>query len=424
MSSSNPITSVPDPSQSSALASVITQVQPGQVPAGARGPAHPNRTAKSNGPNKKKKKKKAPTAAAAPSQSVDAAQTQDPVAAAALAGATDASQQSQAQAAPTADIKADADADDAQVQHSHQHSTTLVAASTPGNTLTPADAQNADLTKAVEKLASESSQGTIEKDTALAQPLHSAPVAQDATTTKSEQASRPAAAAATSAAASSNHRSAHNYPKPDGTDSKKKKQAGFISRLVAVLTCSGGAAAMAHEEMNEKQGAGSRTAAAAQSKRQPGLPASVVAPPRTPIAKGGSRSPTEAGSPQLGSTATTTPGGGTRLPREETGDVMSGAVVPPGSSYVGQHDPTVGLGVAPPGTPHRKSDSATGDDSRSESELEDEDDEDDEDDDDLQDDDMDLYLDDDAAEEQRLIMQGGMGIPVDAVSALPHPSRF
>ncbi|CAO1614987.1 unnamed protein product [Parajaminaea phylloscopi] len=105
---------------------------------------------------------------------------------------------------------------------------------------------------------------------------------------------------------------------------------------------------------------------------------------------------------------TPTPGGGTKLPREETGDVMSGAVVPPGSAFVSPHD----AGGSPSrrrGAAHDPEASETGGDD------DDEDDEDDDEEEETDDEIVEEYLDDDEqlSEEQRLIAQGGVGIPKD-----------
>lgn len=84
------------------------------------------------------------------------------------------------------------------------------------------------------------------------------------------------------------------------------------------------------------------------------------------------------------------------MPKEETGDVMSGAVVPPGSAFV---------------TPQDAIKTRPSTSSLSEDETEDEEDE-------L--DPEDEYLTDDQTEEHRLIMQGGIGIPLDEFGN-PHP---
>ncbi len=132
----------------------------------------------------------------------------------------------------------------------------------------------------------------------------------------------------------------------------------------------------------------------------------MVVPPRTPNSKaavvGASDYPT-------------TPGGGTKLPKAETGDVMSGAVVPPGASFV----------TADEARKSRASSVKGGRTSLSSSDRSsDDDDEDDEEDDE---DEMDLesssYLTDDHTEEQRLILSGGIGIPLDEFGNHPPFSR-
>lgn len=88
---------------------------------------------------------------------------------------------------------------------------------------------------------------------------------------------------------------------------------------------------------------------------------------------------------------------GAHLPREETGDVMSGAVVPPGAEGT------------PNSTPRKKrsrlsADSASGASSEEMSEEEEDEEEEEE------------YL-DEQDEEDRIIQNGGMGIPIGEVSA-------
>jgi len=92
-----------------------------------------------------------------------------------------------------------------------------------------------------------------------------------------------------------------------------------------------------------------------------------------------------------------------KLPKAETGDVMSGAVVPPGSSFVTADEARKSRASSI--SPHH-----SGDESLSEDESE-EDDEEDEDEMDLEDEEG--YLTDDQTEEQRLILAGGIGIPLD-----------
>ncbi|CAD6887522.1 unnamed protein product [Tilletia controversa] len=151
--------------------------------------------------------------------------------------------------------------------------------------------------------------------------------------------------------------------------------------------------------------------------------------------------------------------GGTRLPREETGDVTSGAVVPPGASYVAQGGagpgnmfrlasavdgvPSLGIIAAVAGTgakedglpttaPHQAllatpepATAATA--TLVETEDEDEEEDDDEEDDEEEDHQQGVHMDEDeyemseeALEEQRLIAQGGIGIPIDE-DGNPHP---
>ncbi|EPQ27870.1 uncharacterized protein PFL1_04614 [Pseudozyma flocculosa PF-1] len=284
-----------------------------------------------------------------------------------------------------------------------------------------------DLDKAAQQLTSGSSQGTVEKDGLVSVPTSSKGT--DVTPVKGAGAGtdRPAAAASSTATTkpagtATTGSSAKAPPAAAGTTEKARaKKPGFAQRVIAIITCSSGARAMAeHEQLDEKRAGAAHGRSDAGRARTDGkaggsaLPAGVVVPPRTPNAKGGSRLGGDDGSSSVGPT---TPGGGTRLPREETGDVMSGAVVPPGASYVAPGDVAAADGLA--AGQHRKS-RTSGDVSKTESDVDDDyDDDDDDDDDDDEDDedglamDGDYLDDDDQTEEQRLIMQGGIGIPID-----------
>ncbi len=90
---------------------------------------------------------------------------------------------------------------------------------------------------------------------------------------------------------------------------------------------------------------------------------------------------------------------------------MSGAVVPPGASFVTADEARKSHASSMSGGSANDSLSDEDDDEDDEDDDEDDEDEDDEDDMDLEDEDG--YLTDDQTEEQRLIMQGGIGIPLD-----------
>ncbi|CDR99241.1 hypothetical protein [Sporisorium scitamineum] len=413
---SSPITSVSDPSESSALASIITQVQPGQVPVVARAARPTQAVAKKGNPARKKKKKKN-NAAASSAQAEEAAQLRsqdEAVAAAARLGSQAAHSQARANsssastaaapAIPSSVIASSAEAqdDDDNAHHEHQASSTLVGSSTAGNTLThstvlpTSDAAQTAAQKEDEAAlggrssdksniptTTESSEGTVEKDglidvppckhassqaaaaAAAAQAVTAPTSASGAAATK-PSAQSPSAAPASSTAARSNAAKPTSTSRPAASAAKSSKPSkpGFGQRLVAFLTCSSATSAAVQEEMREKNHTNVAASVPARNAAATGTGASTVAvPTRTPASKEAS-----------GADYPTTPGGGTKLPRAETGDVMSGAVVPPGASFV------------------------TADDARKSraSSLEDED-----------------YLTDDQTEEQRLIMQGGIGIPLD-----------
>ncbi|GAC94677.1 phosphatase [Pseudozyma hubeiensis SY62] len=438
---SSPITSVPDPSESSALASIITQVQPGRVPTATRTVRPTQATSKkaADAAGKKKKKKKN-AAAASTAQAEEAAhlRSQDEaVAAAARLGSQAAHSQargnsvsastavpapalSSATIAPPSETREDVDA-----QHSHQASSTLLGTSTAGNTLThsavlPAEGANGaaagEQEDVVEKsglpTATESSEGTVEKDGlidvpprthASSQAATGAPAAGGATAPASTvKTAKPPTQSASAAPASSPAAKA-GAAKPTSTSraapattskSSKAKKPSFGEKLMAFLTCSSvTGAAVQQEEMREK----SRPTATANvpARNASAAPtgtgaSSVQAPPRTPNSKDASGA--------AGSDYPTTPGGGTKLPRAETGDVMSGAVVPPGASFVTADEARKSRASSLHGA------------SLSSSDEEDDDEDEDDDEMDLEDED---YLTDDQTEEQRLIMQGGIGIPVD-----------
>ncbi|EST08150.2 NLI interacting factor [Kalmanozyma brasiliensis GHG001] len=418
---SSPITSVPDPSQSSALASIITQVQPGQVPVATRG-ARPTQVARKPAAadaSRKKKKKSKSTAAASSAQAQEAAQLRsqdEAVAEAARLGSEAAHSQSIANSAVASSGAVAATAppvdgqDETGAQHSHQASSTLVGTSSAGNTMThsgvlaPSGAagdQEAAVGNRSSNIptATESSEGTVEKDglidvpprkhadapAAAAPAVAAAPVGAAGPKTTSAAAAAPASSAAKPPTAS----------RSTPTTKSKPSKPSFGQRLVAFLTCSSATSSEVQHEMREKSAASApaRPTTSAAPAAAPAVGgAAVVVPPRTPTSKGAA----------AGADYPTTPGGGTKLPKAETGDVMSGAVVPPGASFVTADEARKSRASSVNGA--RTSLSPT-----SSSDASDDDDEDDEDEMDLEDD----YLTDDQTEEQRLILAGGIGIPLD-----------
>lgn len=445
---SSPITSVPDPSESSALASIITQVQPGQVPVVARA-ARPaqlaSKTAVDASAKKKKKKKKKKGAAAATTAQVEQAahlRSQDQaVAAAARLGSEAAHSQARANSsvatsAPTPAISSAVVAsstdtqEDSETHHSHQASSTLIGTSTAGNTLTHASvlpasdathssaaAEQQEVTQASRvPTAAESSEKTVEKHGlidvprrthASSLPAAPSPVGVANANTSTAKTAKPAAntANAANAAPASSPSTKFTLTSRAATKTSKSSKPSFAQRFVAFLTCSSAtSAAVQHEEMQEKSRASStRNAATAAGTIKPG-----VIPGRT------ANSNEKCAAKPAGADYPTTAGGGTKLPRAETGDVMSGAVVPPGASFVTADEARKSRASSVNGGANRSSLSASSDQDQDEDDSDDNEDEDDDDDDD---DEMDLddedYLTDDQTEEQRLIMQGGMGIPLD-----------
>jgi RNA polymerase II subunit A small phosphatase-like protein len=363
--SGNPITSVPEPGASGSadpLAGIITQVQPGQAPAArAGGPARPTRVAKA-GDGKKKKKKQSPPPAAASSD---------------VAAAPPAAAVAAPEAEPAAAATLPADAADPATQHSHEPSSTLVGHSTAATAAEPVSLEASkapvDVTTQRQDLT-EAAQTLVEQDKAQA-------AAPAPSTAAAAAPVKPAASARAAAPA------------------KPKKKSG-LARFFAALTCSSGAQKTVDAERtaaapSEKAPASAKAAPAPVLAAEPasaaksGLLGAPAAVPGTPSRNSSRRASLDRSGPS------TTPGGGTKLPREETGDVMSGAVVPPGASFVARE----GADLTP--TPSKRG-LAQG-----ESDEEEEEDEEDE---------MGDYDDDEDHHEQRLIMQGGIGIPRDEVS--------
>lgn len=428
---SSPITSVPDPSEttSSPLASIITQVQPGQTPAA--------RTSVPRAPAKKKKKKKSsptsPTTTCSPTNAAsaeDAAKNQEQaVAEAARLGSQAAQSQARAQSSTGGAVPAIATASVAapvggeergeargeEGQHSHQASSTLVGNSSAGNTLTPTTTAAA---VAAEQgggsvdgkiAATESSEGTVEKDGLIHVPprKHDSVTTAPATTATAVGATKQASTTNTPATASSTpakttpastNNNATTKPNAGAGAKGKAKKPSFGAKLIAFLTCSSATSVAVQQEMSEKKRTTTTTPVARNAATAPtttsnagdaGM-AGVVVPPRTSNSKSGS-----APNPDY----PTTPGGGTQLPKAETGDVMSGAVVPPGSSFVTPLPPTT---VDPTSAPTPTAPATTS--SVASSIASDE----------TSDEEIDLESDyDDITEEQRLIASGGIGIPLD-----------
>lgn len=428
--SSNPITSVPDPSgaegggnsgssakASDPLASVITQVSPGQAAApGAllagrgAGPARPQKVAKPGtakaaaAAEQRKKKKKTPTGgAAAPGGAGSGAkegETTEGDAGSSAAGA-----------ASGTDKIEDATAS---ATHSQDPSSTLI-----GTTSTIADKPSK-----IEETPTEPN------PKAAASPVGAGAVGdgqQDMTTAAEKVTTDKSTKQGTSAT------------KKASKPTTKPRKLTLGQKVIAFLTCSSGAAAMADDDdradgqLRSRKGKGqSATEKTGDTRKQNGKATAIGAGGvkkgrGTKLAAGkptSSRTSSQRASVDkgaIGAPGTVTPGGGTRLPREETGDVMSGAVVPPGSSFV-VHDAD-GEEVTPQPSPGKRGlglaagagagAGALGGVAAGEIAAKGDSDDDDEegDDEDWMADDMDL--DDDQTEEQRLIMQGGMGIPRD-----------
>ncbi|CAO1626741.1 unnamed protein product [Sympodiomycopsis kandeliae] len=427
------------------LASVITQVQPGQAAAHGRGPlpARPTKVAKpgtakaaaqqqaqqtGSGDRKKKKKKKVKSKT-------------DDVTTSGVPSSSQAEEAASASASPQ--------------QHSAQPSSTLAGTVTPvpdsgtvevgatpgavgiGETDEAAKLQGApshdqDLTKAAKNL--QASAGDDEKDrSATARTATSG----GPSATRQKESTVPSTAKATAKTGTPSNQAMQS--------SRKQKKRSPFARLIAFLTCSSGAAASVEEEKRQRRGEAiemnsrdnaTSTTAAGQGRRgaDPSTAASLnsskrrgraneadgqsrLAPPiKTRPGRSGSRSSSARNSldrrSETGVLApapgTPTAGGGTMLPREETGDVMSGAVVPPGSSFV---TPDHKRGSAAPS----KSGSLQGDSDDESGETDDDDEEvtDEETDEDSEGLEPGYIDDDDLNEEQRLIAQGGIGIPRD-----------
>lgn len=382
---SNPITSVSDPSEKDPLSGIITQVSPTSAGAPSRGgPARPKRVTKSTGDKKKKKQSEQPSAEAGTSKSATS-----------TAEGTRAEGKSEGVEVGAGQLTTD---DQTDQTHSQKPSSTLVGTTT---------------TKGSNIINEAESSSGLSKDKPsdpLATPTEPDPSASTGPKTEGQQELTAAAdkineERTKSKLQSANaHRTPASITKPERTSSKRggtgrvadksssqeqkkqdKKKGGFVAALIAFLTCSAGSAAAVREEqeMTEKVG----------KSRERGS---------EPATRNGKNSlfPNKSNRNSLEKT----PGGGTKLPREETGDVMSGAVVPPGSSFVVQD------------ADGKKS---SGSSQKGGEEEDDENDEEGHGDEEWLGDDQ-IDEDEEQTEEQRLIMQGGAGIPRDEHGEL-HP---
>lgn len=379
---SNPITSAPDPSESSSsdpLAGIITQVSPATAGAPSRGgPARPTRVAKAS--DKKKKR-----------------------------GEATAPAEERAAKSGVASTSADADDKD-ELSHSQKPSSTLVGTTTTkGSNIVPSDSANDGLTKdkPVDASAtptepdpsaassnrspqSGATDGLQDLSVAAEKLSDGKPSVSSATSkgAKAQTSKTPGGREATSRSERTSSKTGDRTPpkaSEKASPEKGKRKGGFMRKLIAILTCSMvGASAETDERLNEKASSSSREKTSSGAKKS-----STSRLAARPAAKG-SRAPSNRGSTDK------TPGGGTRLPRDETGDVMSGAVVPPGSSFVVQDEAKKGSsGASSKGGDDQDEEDEEGDEDggwMGEEQLED---------------------DEDQTEEQRLIMQGGMGIPRD-----------
>lgn len=405
------------------LASIITQVSPSGQPAGARGlgPARPTRIAKQG----------ASKAAAASAADRKKQQQQQQAAVAGEAkddGAGEAGSTSEGTAGPS---KAGQDShasrtlapseEDGEPSHSQKPSSTLVGTTKSAGS---------------EVVASESGSTGLTKDKptdAAATPTEPDPKVSTATTAMQTQQEMAQAAkrlsnpSKTGKAAAANEAETHRKTaKQNGKaratratpsttsgagrdeEGQKPKKASVLQRILAIVTCSAFGAGTSEEygsrkddiEMDEKRrkqrGGVTKRNDTSAGKATPKHASRAGA--LSALRAQGSQTPSKRGSVDKSQA----PGGGTRLPREETGDVMSGAVVPPGSSFVVQEAGATGS----PSTSHKGSDDEEGEGDRSE--------------DDEWIGDEQLEEDEDQTEEQRLIMQGGAGIPKDEQGNL-HP---
>lgn len=407
---SSPITSVPEPSEAAStssdpLAGVITQVSPRQAAAPIRGgPARPTKVAKqgtAKAANLEKKKKKKASLAGTADEALGKESTEK-------APETGAIASEDATPGPSAEPSS---AGEASTSHSQNPSSTLVGTTTTQpSTLTTSDAGDGI--------------GKDKPTDATLTPTEPAPTNADLKSAGGASGQQDMAEAAQKLSkpvskSNENSNAAEKIPlsekkgtppqsKPTPTSiskgKEKQKQRGIVARIVAILTCSSATQSMAAADAeDEKRLMAEKSTTKSQvtnGKATKGDVKKTARPKGLPASRKGSMERSAA-------TGNST-GGGTILSKEETGDVMSGAVVPPGSSFV-PHDTDhtgkrgaaaaglIGSGVALGGIASHKHD---------ESEDEDEDDE-----DEWMGEEM--PEDEDQTEEQRLIQQGGAGIPKD-----------
>lgn len=391
---SNPITSVPEPEQASAsgsvnkdspLASVITQVSPSGTR--SKGPARPTKVVKTS-----EKKKKQST----PDNNGDAASFEK-----AQKSSSNTQQEVSLQVNKKADDITPEGGNDRGEESSHTQkpSSTLIGTTTSkGSALTPSEsAEGTGLTKDKPSDAASTptepdplvnSAGT-EQGKILKKTQDKATTSERVNTSRKNAKGENLSLSGSKTAGAPSDYSRNSAER--GEKKKKPRKRHLTRRIVAALTCSalGGSALMSEEELNEKN------ATKQENKRQKA---------KKRASSKNENSSTRGSLPSSRRTSTEklgTVSGGTRLPRDETGDVMSGAVVPPGSSFVVQEGESRKGGSASTSQKDVEEDveEGEGDDWTGEDQLED---------------------DEEQTEEQRLIMQGGAGIPRDE-NGDPHP---
>lgn len=392
---SSPITSVPDPADGAStsadpLAGVITQVSPRQATSPIRGgPARPMKVAK-QGTAKAAKAERKSKSLTAPSNEEDTSKGSEAVAVVSSTEGTANLAQGETSA------------------HSPDPSSTLVGTTTtqPSLLTTSESTEGLSKDKPVDASATPTEPDPTSADTKPTSGLKN----QQDMTEAAKKLSKTLPSTATKAKRSSGadamelseKGSAGNTASPLSSTAKKGKRPSLMAKLIAILTCSSATGAMveAERDAEKKSSSSNQVTKSANGKTTKNDNQKVS---RSKVIPSSQRASME----RTGSSATT-PGGGTRLPKEETGDVMSGAVVPPGSSFVtqeGEHKrgaaPALGAatigGVAVAGVAAHK--------------VEEDEDEDGEEEDGWMGDDE--LQDEDQTEEQRLIMQGGAGIPKD-----------
>lgn len=392
---SNPISSVSDPSEKDPLSGIITQVSPTSAGAPSRGgPARPKRVTKSAGDKKKKKQSDQQSSENA---SAEAGTSKGPT-------TTKTGEEAGTAEGESEGVAGQLTTDDQNDQtHSQKPSSTLVGTTTTkGSNIINEAETSSGLSK--DKPSNPAATPTEPDPLSSTSPKTEGQQDLTAAADKVNERAKTAKHHSTSA-----HRASANITKPERTSSKRdsarrttgkssyqeqkknKKKGGFVAALIAFLTCSAGSAVAVseEEEMSEKVGKSREKGSEAATRNGKGS----LFPNKSSARSTSNRNSLEK-----------TPGGGTKLPREETGDVMSGAVVPPGSSFVVQD--------ADGKTKSGGSSQKGGDDDEEDEEEGHGDEE------WLGDDQIDE--DEEQTEEQRLIMQGGAGIPRDEHGEL-HP---